>query len=68
MLSVQPCASAPRLFGGTKWTCAGAATTQSFFSREFLSGAVRSGFFPVENLQYNAFMFLFIMFYLWYKV
>ena len=29
VLSVQPCASAPRLFGGTKWTRAGAATTQS---------------------------------------
>ena len=49
VLLVQPCASAPRLFGGTKWTRAGAATTQSFFSWEFLSGAVRSGFFPVED-------------------
>ena len=49
VLSVQPCASTPRLFGGTKWTRAGAATTQSFFSWEFLSGAVRSGFFPVED-------------------
>ena len=49
VLSAQPCASATCLSGGTKWTRAGAATTQSFFSWEFLSGAFRSGFFPMEN-------------------